>query len=97
MKGQGWKVVAWVAAFLAAAETLWLVARYPTGSDAFRQEVQQVIERHQARYLGDLTTRQFHRLNCKEAAAIPDLARVLFLSRKAALEMGFTPCPQCRP
>jgi methylphosphotriester-DNA--protein-cysteine methyltransferase len=97
MKRHWWKGVAWTVAFLAAAEALWLAARYPTDSDALSQDVQKVIEHHQMRYIGDLTTRQFHRSRCKEAENIPRLSRVLFPSRKAALEMGFMPCPHCQP
>ncbi|GBC99001.1 hypothetical protein HRbin17_01522 [bacterium HR17] len=96
MNRRWWKGVAWVVAFVAALEALWLAVRAP-GSDALTEDVRQVIERHQMRYYGDLTTRQFHRAECRSAATIPPRYRVLFLSRRAALEMGLTPCPQCQP
>ncbi len=97
MRHRWWKGFLWAVAFLAAAAALWLAARYPVGSDALSQDVQEVIERHQTRYIGDLTTRQLHRSGCKEVTNIPRLSRVLFPSRKSALEMGFTPCPHCQP
>jgi hypothetical protein len=42
-----WKVVAWTAIFLAAAEALWLATRYPQGSEELTLSVQRTIERHQ--------------------------------------------------
>ncbi|MFA0772366.1 MAG: hypothetical protein PVTTEEND_000256 [Candidatus Fervidibacter sp.] len=92
-----WKVVAWTAVFLAAAKALWLATRYPQGSEELTLSVQRTIERHQLKYFGDLTSRQFHRPDCPAVATIPTRFRVLFLSRRAALEMGFSPCAQCLP
>lgn len=91
-----WKSLAWLVAFAAVLEALWLAVRAP-GADTLTEDVRQVIERHQARYYGDLATHQFHRPECPKAAAIAPRYRVLFLSRRAALEMGLTPCPQCQP
>jgi len=70
---------------------------YLSAADPFAQDVQAVIERHQISYIGDMTSQVFHRKDCPLAVQIPQRFKVMFFSRRAALEMRFNPCPYCRP
>ncbi len=65
--------------------------------DPLAQDVQRTIERHQISYIGDLSSQVFHRKECPLAAQIPRRFRVMFFSRRTALEMKFSPCHHCWP
>lgn len=93
-----WHWVAWIVAFAISAFAFRLaLEHYLSAADPFAQDVQSVIERHQISYIGDTTSQVFHRKGCPLANQIPRRFRVMFFSRRAALEMKFNPCPHCQP
>lgn len=49
------------------------------------------------RYPADPKYGNFHRPSCEEAPKIKPPRRVLFKSRRAALDAGFAPCRHCQP
>ncbi len=93
-----WHWVAWLLAFAISAYAFRLAFEYSLSAhDPLAHDVQRVIERHQVSYVGDLSSQTFHRKDCPLAAQIPRRFRVMFYSRRAALEMKFNPCHHCRP
>lgn len=48
-------------------------------------------------YTGNLSSKVFHRPDCKYAKRLPEDRRIFFETRERALELGFRPCGSCRP
>ncbi|MGQ9461925.1 MAG: hypothetical protein ACUVTP_03590 [Candidatus Fervidibacter sp.] len=93
-----WHWVAWIVAFATGAFAFRLaLEHYFSAADPFAQDVQSAIERHQISYIGDMTSQVFHRKSCPLANQIHPRFKVMFFSRRAALEMKFNPCPYCQP
>ncbi len=98
MKTPWWQWAAWLLAFTIGALAFRFAFEYAMSTpDPLAQDVQRTIERHQLSYIGDLSSQVFHRKECPLAAQIPRRFRVMFFSRRAALEMKFSPCHYCRP
>lgn len=98
MKRPWWHWLAWIVAFTVGAFACRLAIEHAlSAQDPLSQDVQAVIERHQISYIGDMTSQAFHRKSCPLASQIPRRFRVMFFSRRAALEMKFNPCPHCQP
>ncbi len=47
--------------------------------------------------VGSVTTKKYHRADCRYAAKIAEKNRVYFASSKEAIEAGFSPCKVCDP
>ncbi len=93
-----WQWLLWLFAFSIGALAFRLALEHTLSAhDPLAQDVQAVIERHQISYIGDITNQTFHRKDCPLAAQIPSRFRVMFFSRRTALEMKFNPCTHCRP
>lgn len=48
-------------------------------------------------YIGNKRSRVFHRPSCSYAQKVSERNRIVFRHRKDAIEIGYTPCRQCRP
>ena len=51
----------------------------------------------EAFYIGNKSSRVFHRPSCPYGQKISGRNRIIFRSRKDAIDIGYTPCRQCRP
>ncbi|MBC7345230.1 MAG: thermonuclease family protein, partial [Clostridia bacterium] len=49
------------------------------------------------KYIGNASSKKFHRPDCEWAAKIASKNRVEFTTREAAIAAGYEPCKVCRP
>lgn len=94
-RGKGWLWGAALGSGLGIVGLAWWMASLPRSQLA--RDIERSIEVHQETYIGDLSSQVFHRPTCPIAASLPRSYRVLFRSRRAASERGFSPCPRCFP
>jgi endonuclease YncB( thermonuclease family) len=58
---------------------------------------QKVLQETGPSYRGQGKSRKFHRLDCAYGRRISARNRVIFISKKEAYWLGFSPCRSCRP
>lgn len=54
-------------------------------------------ERKESIYIGHKGTKKFHRPNCRFGKKISQKNRIIFNSRKEAIDQGHVPCKVCKP
>lgn len=48
-------------------------------------------------YIGNLSSKKFHRANCESVADMSDTNKIYFDSRQKAIDNGYVPCKHCNP
>lgn len=55
------------------------------------------LEKEKGAYVGNKSSKKFHRLDCPWAKKISERNRVYFKTREEAIKQGYTPCSVCKP